>query len=167
MSIHDRDGWVPSPGPWVPPEGARPGWDWTPSPYGMRPRTDAMPLWVKVWFRIPLLDRRAREYMWHIGYWWVAPSPDWDENDARQSIRLYLRRSRVGSIRLRLMRRSRWKFGIRWSPAFHILIWVAAVLVGFLGPSWRLGLILGVVGEAVLAVISLWAGRKLGRRTSA
>jgi hypothetical protein len=36
-----------------------------PSPYGARPRTDAMPVWVLIWYGLPLLSRRARVYMWH------------------------------------------------------------------------------------------------------
>jgi len=41
-----------------------------------------MPLWLKVWYRTPFLDRRAHVWMWHHGYWWVPPALDWSDDDS-------------------------------------------------------------------------------------
>lgn len=64
---------VPSPGGWQPPEGARPGWDWVP-PYGAHVNTEALPTWVNLWRRLPLIDRYAAQCMWHRGGWLVKPA---------------------------------------------------------------------------------------------
>lgn len=69
---------VPSPAGWQPPAGSRPGWDWVP-PVGARPSPDVMPWWIRVLYRTPLLDRRARELMWQRGGFLVLP-PDHDVN---------------------------------------------------------------------------------------
>lgn len=70
----DDDGRVPSPGGWSVPDGVRPGWDWTPSG-GARPRLDRLPLWARLWYRTPVLDRSAHVWMWSHGGWDVVP-PD-------------------------------------------------------------------------------------------
>lgn len=59
--------WVASPGAWTPPAGTMPGWNWTP-PEGVRPRPDRAPLWVRVWYRTPFVDRYASVWMWHHGF---------------------------------------------------------------------------------------------------
>ena len=41
-----------------------------------------MPLWLKVWYRTPFLDRGAYVWMWHHGYWWVPPALDWSDDDS-------------------------------------------------------------------------------------
>lgn len=63
---------VPSPGGWRPPMGRIPGWNWLPAE-GIRPRLDRAPAWVRVWVRIPLVDRFAYGWMWHNGMWDVIP----------------------------------------------------------------------------------------------
>src|SRR6266511_6462694 len=63
---------VPSPGGWTPPPGVKPGWEWVP-PGGASPRLEAMPAWVKLWYRTPFLDRWAYAWMWEHGGWWVDP----------------------------------------------------------------------------------------------
>jgi hypothetical protein len=74
---------VPSPGQWQAPSGLRPGWQWLPE-HGAMPNLRAVPRWVRVWYRTPLLDRYAYEWMWWHGGWNVLvpgdppapPSPD-------------------------------------------------------------------------------------------
>jgi hypothetical protein len=56
----------PSPAGWVPPVDRRPGWDWTP-PTGLLARPTRMPLWVRLWYHLPAVDRFAYEWMWHHG----------------------------------------------------------------------------------------------------
>ena len=65
---------VLSPGGWLTPPGVMPGWNWLPTD-GASPRLDLLPLWVRAWYRIPLIDRYAHVYMWHHGAWETA-SPD-------------------------------------------------------------------------------------------
>ena len=64
-----------SPGRWVAPPGRRPAWNWVPDGHGIRPRLDAVPLWVRLWYRTPFVDRFAYVWMWHHGGWWVHPHP--------------------------------------------------------------------------------------------
>lgn len=71
---------VPSPGKWVAPAGQRPGWDWLPE-HGAMSHLRVMPRWVRVWYRIPFIDRYAYEWMWWHGGWAVLepaepPRPD-------------------------------------------------------------------------------------------
>ena len=61
-----------SPGHWIVPAGQRPGWSWLP-PQGAIPQLRAVPPWVRVWYRLPLVDRYAYSYMWHHGGWAVLP----------------------------------------------------------------------------------------------
>ncbi len=49
---------VRSPGGWSAPPGTRPGWDWVP-PSGARPRPDLMGRWIRLWYRMPFVDRYA------------------------------------------------------------------------------------------------------------
>jgi len=64
---------VASPGGWQPSSGARPGWDWVP-PSGATLNVGALPLWVNLWRRTPLLARLANPWMWEHGYWLVQPA---------------------------------------------------------------------------------------------
>lgn len=69
-----------SPGGWVPADGVKPAWNWTP-PGGIVAKTHVMPTWLRVWYRTPLLDRFAHVWMWHHGFWWClnagrSPPPD-------------------------------------------------------------------------------------------
>lgn len=64
---------VPSPGGWAVPQGRLAAWNWTP-PAGARPRPDRMPLWVRIWYRTPLIDRYAYAWMWFGGGWDVGPA---------------------------------------------------------------------------------------------
>lgn len=57
-----------SPGSWTPPAGVLPGWNWVP-PDGVSPRIDLAPWWVRVWYRVPFVDRYAYVWMWHHGCW--------------------------------------------------------------------------------------------------
>lgn len=120
-----------------------------------------MPLWVRIWHRTPFLDRRARVYMWHHGYWAVPPTLDWAQNDAFSMSQPY-GRSRVRTLMLRASRRSGWHFGIRWSPVIHVFVCLVAALGGALVRGWPGAVVMVVLGEATLAVVSLFAGRKLG-----
>lgn len=61
---------VTSPGDWVVPAGARPGWSWLP-PQGAFARRRSMPGWVRVWSMLPLVDRFAYSWMWWHGGWAV------------------------------------------------------------------------------------------------
>jgi hypothetical protein len=69
--LQDR---IPSPGGWSVPEGRRPAWNWLP-PAGAALRLDLMPVWVRVWYHVPFLDRYAHVWMWHHGGWEVQPAP--------------------------------------------------------------------------------------------
>jgi len=72
---------VPSPGGWRPPDGVLPAWSWAP-PYGLAPRLDRVPGWVRLWYKTPLLDRYAHAWMWEYGGWDVLPpgaAPDISE----------------------------------------------------------------------------------------
>jgi len=62
----------PSPGGWRPPAGSLPGWQWSP-PDGLRPRFDRVPVWVRVWYKTPFVDRYAYAWMWRHGGWDVLP----------------------------------------------------------------------------------------------
>jgi hypothetical protein len=64
--------WVHSPGGWVPPSQARPGWGWAPEG-GATPRPDRMPMWLRIAYRSPFLDRVAYSWMWLRGGWDVLP----------------------------------------------------------------------------------------------
>jgi hypothetical protein len=66
---------VPSPGQWIVPTGQRPGWQWLPE-YGASPNLRAMPRWVRIWYRTPLIDRYAYEWMWWHGGWDVLVPTD-------------------------------------------------------------------------------------------
>lgn len=66
---------VPSPGGWDPPHGVRPGWDWTPPWMGASPTPERMPLWVRLLYRLPFVDRYAHMWMWSHGGFMVFP-PD-------------------------------------------------------------------------------------------
>jgi hypothetical protein len=158
----DADGWVPSPGPWRPPPGVKPGENWTPSPYGPRPRTEAMPEWVRIWYRLPLLDRRARVYMWHHGYWAVPPTLDWKDHGRSHVVRPY-RRSWMRTRILGFRRRSRFEFGIRWSWWIRIPAYVLAAVIGRLVGGWWGALGSVLLTELGLQAISLYSGQKLRR----
>jgi hypothetical protein len=64
---------VPSPGGWEVPAGRLPMWDWTP-PCGGSPQLERMPSWIRLWYRMPLVDRYAHARMWWRGGWDVAPA---------------------------------------------------------------------------------------------
>ncbi len=65
----DHEHWgVPSPGGWTPPVGVLAAWNWTP-PGGLRPRLERIPRWVRVWYRLPFIDRYAHAWMWRHGGW--------------------------------------------------------------------------------------------------
>jgi hypothetical protein len=49
-----------------------PAWNWLP-PEGASPRLDLVPLWVRAWYRLPLIDRYAHAWMWQRGAWEVRP----------------------------------------------------------------------------------------------
>ncbi len=68
-------GAVASPAHWTVPDGARPGWNWLPAD-GAVPNLRAMPLWVRIWYRLPLIDRFAYEWMWWHGGWAVIDPGD-------------------------------------------------------------------------------------------
>jgi hypothetical protein len=57
-SLWDTDA-TPSPGEWQLPPGCLPTWNWAP-PGGLRSRFDRVPLWVRLWYRTPIIDRYAR-----------------------------------------------------------------------------------------------------------
>jgi hypothetical protein len=63
-----------SPGSWQVPAGERPGWSWVPSQGAMaNPRS--MPMWVRLWYVAPFVDRYAYEWMWWHGGWAVPIEP--------------------------------------------------------------------------------------------
>lgn len=63
---------VASPGGWSVPAGVRPAWNWTP-PSGIEPRLDRVPLWARLWYGTPLVDRYAHSWLWYHGGWDVIP----------------------------------------------------------------------------------------------
>lgn len=69
---------VASPGGWGVPAGARPAWDWTPPP-GIEPRLDRAPVWVRLWYGTPLVDRYAHAWLWYHGGWDVIPPGAWHQ----------------------------------------------------------------------------------------
>ena len=71
-------GGVASPGGWVAPPGTRPGWNWLP-PDGAVPLLRSMPWWVRVWYRAPLIDRYAYEWMWWHGGWGILVTGSRDD----------------------------------------------------------------------------------------
>ncbi len=81
---------TPSPGDWVVPPGMRPAWEWLPPEHGAMPNLRAMPRWVRVWYRVPLIDRYAYEWMWWRGGWSVfvpgdtPPPPDAGDREPRR-----------------------------------------------------------------------------------
>lgn len=99
---------VPTPGGWIAPKGVLPAWNWTP-PTGIAPRPDRMPLWVRAWFRTPLVDRYAHAWMWHRGGWDVEPFDGPDASGVREPRRpgppSPSRRSGSGSGSARELRR--------------------------------------------------------------
>lgn len=58
-----------SPAGWVAPPGTKPGWNWLPPDHGVYMRRDLMPMWVRAWYRLPLIDRYAYVWMWHHRCW--------------------------------------------------------------------------------------------------
>jgi hypothetical protein len=72
MLVPSEPGRVFSPGGWRPPPRSLPGWNWVP-PAGAKPRLDIVPRWVRVWYRLPFLDRYAHVWMWWHGAWEVVP----------------------------------------------------------------------------------------------
>jgi hypothetical protein len=72
--VDDLDS-VCSPGGWRVPAGRRAAWDWLP-PGGATARPDRVPVWLRVMYRMPLVDRYASELMWFRGGWDVAPPED-------------------------------------------------------------------------------------------
>lgn len=66
---------VASPGQWIAPAGQRPAWEWLPE-HGASPNLQAVPRWVRVWFRTPFIDRFAYEWMWWHGGWSVLVPVD-------------------------------------------------------------------------------------------
>jgi hypothetical protein len=67
---------VASPGGWTAPAGVRPAWNWTPPP-GIEPRLDRVPVWARVWYGCPLIDRYAHAWLWYHGGWDVIPPESW------------------------------------------------------------------------------------------
>jgi hypothetical protein len=67
---------VASPGGWSVPAGVRPAWNWSPPP-GLEPRLDRVPLWARLWYATPLVDRYAHAWLWHHGGWDVIPPESW------------------------------------------------------------------------------------------
>jgi hypothetical protein len=64
-----------SPGRWVAPAGTKPGWNWIPEGHGLHPRLGDVPVWVRLWYRTPFVDRWAHVWMWHHGGWEIRPHP--------------------------------------------------------------------------------------------
>jgi hypothetical protein len=67
---------VASPGGWRPPAGVLPAWNWSP-PCGLTPRLDRVPLWARLWYGAPLVDRYAHAWLWQHGGWDVVPPEAW------------------------------------------------------------------------------------------
>jgi len=53
-----------------------PGWNVIPPGYGARFDVAAAPLWLRVFFRTPFIDRFAYPLMVRRGHAYLAPSPD-------------------------------------------------------------------------------------------
>ena len=63
-----------SPGSWQVPKGERPGWSWVP-PQGAHVNVRGMPIWARLWYMTPFIDRFAYEWMWWHGYWGIPADP--------------------------------------------------------------------------------------------
>jgi hypothetical protein len=58
------------------PAGKRPGWSWVPE-HGAIARPQSMPVWVRIWSMLPVVDRYAYSWMWWHGGW-IVPIDDTD-----------------------------------------------------------------------------------------
>lgn len=71
----------PSPAGWRTPDDVLPAWSWAP-PGGIQARLDRVPLWVRLWYATPLVDRYAHVWMWeHGGYDVLAPAAEPDVSE--------------------------------------------------------------------------------------
>jgi len=55
------------------------GWSNIPEGYGLTWDLSKAPLWLRVWFRIPILDRFAYPKLIRRQFAWLVPHPDWPE----------------------------------------------------------------------------------------
>ena len=60
------------------------GWNYIPRGYGLSWDLSGAPLWLRVWFRIPLLDRFAYPVVVRRGFGWLTPFPDWPPTDLEE-----------------------------------------------------------------------------------
>jgi hypothetical protein len=127
-----------------------------------------MPLWVRIWFQTPLLDRRARVYMWHHGYWAVPPSIDWVPPSLYEGLAggtplTPLRRHRLPARLHKLRYEVSRSFGIHWSWWIRVPAYlVTAIICGLIWGLW--GAALGVIAvEFGSQAVSFYSGRKLRR----
>jgi hypothetical protein len=67
---------VASPGGWSVPAGVRPAWNWIPPP-GITPRLDRVPLWARLRYATPFVDRFGYAWLWYHGGWDVIPTESW------------------------------------------------------------------------------------------
>lgn len=69
-----------SPAGWIAPPGVKPAWNWLPPDHGAFVRRDLLPTWVRIWYRLPFIDRYAYVWMWHHGCWELtADDPGFDD----------------------------------------------------------------------------------------
>jgi hypothetical protein len=57
------------------------GWNQIPNGYGLSWELSAAPLWLRVWFHLPLVDRFAYPQLIKRGFAWLSPHPDWPEDE--------------------------------------------------------------------------------------
>ena len=68
------EGNVLSPGGWTVPAGERAGWGWVPEDAAI-PRPDLAPIWIRVAYELPWLDRFASQWMWDHGAFEIEAPP--------------------------------------------------------------------------------------------
>ena len=55
------------------------GWNNVPEGYGLTWDLSYAPVWLRVWFRIPILDRFAYPQLIRRRFAWLTPHPYWPE----------------------------------------------------------------------------------------
>jgi hypothetical protein len=57
------------------------GWDYMPRGYGLVVDLQRAPRWLRLWHRVPVLDRFSYPRLIRIGVARLIPSPGWSEDE--------------------------------------------------------------------------------------
>ena len=60
------------------------GWNYIPRGYGLQWDLTDAPLWLRMWFHSPILDRFAYPVVVHRGFAWLSPHRGWQETDREE-----------------------------------------------------------------------------------